>query len=70
MHGDPDSTQILTRHYGAQSQTVSHLVNSGTTPTRQVFVVHPLWVIKIPTDGVGAHAAPPSSNLDGIVWLH
>jgi hypothetical protein len=32
-NGDPVSTQILTRHFGAHSQTVSQLVNSWTTPT-------------------------------------
>jgi hypothetical protein len=33
VNGDPGSTQILTRHCGAQSQTVSQLESSGTTPT-------------------------------------
>jgi hypothetical protein len=32
LNGDPGSTQILTWHYGAQSQTVSQLTSSGTTP--------------------------------------
>jgi hypothetical protein len=35
-HGDPDSTEILTRHHSAKSHTVSQVVNTGTTPTRQV----------------------------------
>jgi hypothetical protein len=35
-YGDPGSTQILTRHYTVKSQTVSQLMNMGTTPTRQV----------------------------------
>jgi hypothetical protein len=33
LNCDPSSTQILTRHYGAQSQPVSQLENSGTTLT-------------------------------------
>jgi hypothetical protein len=33
MNSDPGSTQILTRHYGAQSQIISQLESSGTTPT-------------------------------------
>jgi hypothetical protein len=32
-YSDPGSTQILTRHHGAKSQTVSQLTNSGTAPT-------------------------------------
>jgi hypothetical protein len=35
-HGDPYSTQILTQHRIAMSQTVNQLMNTGTTPTRQV----------------------------------
>jgi hypothetical protein len=31
--GDPGSTQILTWHFGAQSQTISQLASSGTTPS-------------------------------------
>jgi hypothetical protein len=31
-NGDPGSTQILSWHYGAQSQTISQLTSSGTTP--------------------------------------
>jgi hypothetical protein len=33
MNGDPGSTQILTQHYGAQSQSVSQLESSETTLT-------------------------------------
>jgi hypothetical protein len=33
LNGDLGSIQILTRHCGAQSQTVSHLVSSRTTST-------------------------------------
>jgi hypothetical protein len=33
VNGDPGPTQILTRHFSAQSQTVSQLESSGTTPT-------------------------------------
>jgi hypothetical protein len=33
MNGDPGSTQILTHHYGAQSETVSHLESLRTMPT-------------------------------------
>jgi hypothetical protein len=57
VNGGPGSTQILTRHYGAKSRTVSKLANSGTVPTKKVPVVHPLRVIKTPADGVGAQ--PP-----------
>jgi hypothetical protein len=32
-NSDSCSTQILTRHYSAQSQTISQLASSGTTPT-------------------------------------
>jgi hypothetical protein len=70
MHGDLGSTHILTQHYSAKSQTVSQLMNSGTAPTRQVPVVQPLRVIETPTDGVSAHAAPPSDNPDGTVGIH
>jgi hypothetical protein len=70
MYGDLDSTQILTRHYSAKSQTVSQLMNSGTVLTRQVLIVQPLWVIKTPTDGIGAHTAPPSDNPEGTVGHH
>jgi hypothetical protein len=69
-HGDPGSTQILTRKYGAKSHTVSKLVNSITAPTRQVLVVQPLYDIETPTDGVGVHFAPLSDNLDGTRGLH
>jgi hypothetical protein len=34
-NGHPSSTQILTRYYSAQSQTVSQLTNSGTVPTSE-----------------------------------
>jgi hypothetical protein len=64
MHGDPGSTQILTQHCDARSQTVSQLANSGTSPTRQVPVVQPLWVIETPEDGVDVHVTPPSDNPD------
>jgi hypothetical protein len=70
VNGDTCSTQILTRHYGAKSQTVSQLVNLGTVPTRQVPIVQPLWVIKTPTDGITAEAAPPSDKADGTVEHH
>jgi hypothetical protein len=36
MHGDPNSTQILTRHRGDQFQTVTQLKNAETMSTRQV----------------------------------
>jgi hypothetical protein len=58
VNDDSGSTQILTQYYGAQSQTVSPLESSGTTPTRQVLAVQPLRVIKILEDGVGAFVAP------------
>jgi hypothetical protein len=45
-------------------------MNSGTAPTTQVPIVQPFYVIETPTDGVGAHAAPPSDNLDKIMGLH
>jgi hypothetical protein len=32
-NSDPGSNQILTQHYGAQSQTISQLASLGTTPT-------------------------------------
>jgi hypothetical protein len=67
MHDDPDSTQILTRHCGAKSQTISQLTNSGPTPTRKVPIVEPLRVIETPID---AHVAPPFDNLDGTVGLN
>jgi hypothetical protein len=56
MNGDPGSTQILTWHNGAKSQTVIQLMNSRTVPTRQVPVVQPLWVIETATDGVGTQS--------------
>jgi hypothetical protein len=44
LNYDPGSTQILTRHYSAQSQTVRHLMNLGTMFARHVPIVQPLWV--------------------------
>jgi hypothetical protein len=35
-HGDPYSTQILPRHYGAKSQIIIQLTNVRTMSTRQV----------------------------------
>jgi ribosomal protein L10 len=70
MHGDSGSTQILTRHCGAKSQTINQLTNLGTMPTRQVPIVQHLRVIKTPAEGVSAHVAPPSDNLDGTMELH
>jgi hypothetical protein len=70
VNDDLGSTQILTRQYGAKSQTVSQLANPGTIPTGQVPTVQPLRVIETPVDGVGAHAAPPSDNQDRTVELH
>jgi hypothetical protein len=69
VNDDPSSTQILTQHYGAKSQTISHLMNMGTAPTRHVLIVQPLRVFKTPEDGVGAQAAPPFDNLDGTVGV-
>jgi hypothetical protein len=54
MNSGLGSTQILTWHHGAMSQTVSQ----------------PLLVIETPEDGVGAHAAPHSDNPDGTMGLH
>jgi hypothetical protein len=34
LNDDPGSSQILSQHCGAKSQTVSQLANSGTMPTR------------------------------------
>jgi hypothetical protein len=45
-------------------------MNSGTTPTRQVSTVQPLWVVETPVDGVDAYTAPPSDNLDGAMGHH
>jgi hypothetical protein len=64
-HDDLDSTQILTRYCGVKSQIVSQLTNTGTTPTRQVPIVQPLWVIETTTDRVRARASHPSDNPDG-----
>jgi hypothetical protein len=70
MNGDQGSTQILTRHCTGKSQTISQLVNSVTTPTRQVPDVQPLRVIETPDDGVGAHDTPLFDNRDRTVELH
>jgi hypothetical protein len=56
-NGDPGSTQILTWHYNAKSQTVSQLTNLGITPIRHVLVVQPLRDIETPADKV-RHANP------------
>jgi hypothetical protein len=60
----------LTPYYGAQSQTITHVTNFGTMPTRQVPIVYPLRVMETPEDGVGAHVAPLSDNPDRTVGLH
>jgi hypothetical protein len=70
VHGDLGSTQILTRHCGAKSQSDSQLTNSGTASTRQVPVVQPLWFIGTPVDRVGVLVAPLSNNSDGTRGLH
>jgi hypothetical protein len=65
VQSDPDSTQILTQHCGAKSQTVSQIANSGTTRLGKYPAVQPLRVIETTEDGVGVYAAPPSDNPDG-----
>jgi hypothetical protein len=70
MNGDSSSTQILTQHCSAKSETISQLVNLGTTPSRQVHRVQPLRDIETPIDGVGVHATPPSENPKGTVGLY
>jgi hypothetical protein len=70
MNSNPGSTQILTRHYGTKSHTISQLTNSGTMPTRQVPIVQLLWVIETPVDGVVVLITAPSNNPDRIVGLH
>jgi hypothetical protein len=70
MNGDSSSTQILTQHCSAKSETISQLVNLGTTPSRQVHRVQPLRDIETPVDGVGVHATPPSENPKGTVGLY
>jgi hypothetical protein len=67
---DPGSTQILTRHYGAKSQTISQLMYLGITPTRQVPIVQPIRVIETPTDGADMQAAPPSDKPNATVGFH
>jgi hypothetical protein len=72
MNSDPDSTQILTRHCGAKSQTVSQLMNSGTAPTRQVPVVQPLRDTETPADGVvrmSHHLLTTRTELWGFIKL-
>jgi hypothetical protein len=61
-NGDPGSTQILTRHYGAH-ELGDHVV-------WQVPTVQPLRVINTPEDRVSENAAPQSDNSDGTVELH
>jgi hypothetical protein len=39
--GDPGSTKILTRHFSAQSQTVSQLVSSRTMPSSKSSYLSP-----------------------------
>jgi hypothetical protein len=72
MNSDLDSTQILIRHCGAKSQTVSQLMNSGTAPTRQVPVVQPLRVTETPVDGVmrmSHHLLTTRTKLWGFIKL-
>jgi hypothetical protein len=69
-NGDLGSTQILTRHCGAMFWIISQLMNMGTTPTRQVPIVQPLWVIYTPKDAVSVHAAPYSNIPNATVGLH
>jgi hypothetical protein len=45
-NGDLGSTQILTRHYGAQLQTTSQLTSSGTTPSRMSPQLSPSGLLK------------------------
>jgi hypothetical protein len=52
------------------SQTVSQLMNPGTTLPRLVPIVQPLRVIKTPVDEVGVHAAPRFDNPNGTIGLH
>jgi hypothetical protein len=46
MNGDLDSTQILTQHCGAQSQTISQLMNLGTMPTSKYSQLRPSELTK------------------------
>jgi hypothetical protein len=48
-NGDPGSTHILTRHYGAQSQSVGQLASSGMMPTRNTPQLSPSGLTKHPT---------------------
>jgi hypothetical protein len=46
LNGDPGSTQILARHYGAQSQTVNWIASSGTMPTSKSLQLSPSTLTK------------------------
>jgi hypothetical protein len=47
-NGVPGSTQILTQHYGAQSQTISQRKSSGATPTSKFPQLSPFGLSKHP----------------------
>jgi hypothetical protein len=44
--GELGSTQILTWHFGAQSQTVSQLMSSGTMPSSKSSQLNPSGFMK------------------------
>jgi hypothetical protein len=50
-NGDTCFTQILTRHGGAKSQSISQLANSGIMPTRQLTLFSPSGLSKHPWIG-------------------
>jgi hypothetical protein len=51
-NGDPGCTQILTWHYDAQSQTVSQLVSSRTTPSSKSPQFSPSGLLTRPRMGL------------------
>jgi hypothetical protein len=46
LNGDPGFSQILIRHYSAQSQAVSQLESSGTMPTSKFTQISPSKLLK------------------------
>jgi hypothetical protein len=46
MNSDPGSTKILTQYFGAQFQTVSQLMSSGTTLTSKSPQLSPSRLLK------------------------
>jgi hypothetical protein len=69
-NGDLGSTQILTQHYSAQSQTVSQLASLGTTLSSKSLQFIPSKLLKHLRMGSVQNVTPHFDNLDRTTGLY